>query len=339
MRSFFVLSAWRRAYVGIDGGWIMLVVKKTLVLGAADTQQVSGMLRLETFRGETTCRVQLYGIAQGYLCVRVADRVILCQPLGRQNYTALSDDLQGEIQAIVLSDDQVVCAGSTQGIGFAYGNFANMARDCVHKEMFVPNELPEEQDASDIEQAQTDAETNAESVEQQASDAQQGWEMTPQAQADVQAEEQAQTATEQAQTQTAQQTEQPQPTRKRAAKKQCVCKNSGVHSQAFYLQVQNSLDEIMQRYPHDTELEKVIPDSEWVRVPTVDDEYYVVGIVQGEQKVLCYGVPDRSAANPPECEADCRQWLQTAEDGSGYWMMYQDADTGEILSRNPLETA
>lgn len=312
----------------------MLVVKKTLVMGSADDRRVSGLLKLEYFRERTTCAVQLYGMDEGYICVRADQDVILCAPLGMSEYETLPSDLQGEVQAIVLQGDQVVCSGSNRGIGFAYGNFATAARERIRRQDFVPQFAAEqaqesaddETDAdmsSDVEPTQTMSNASAQSID--ASD-------MP-VDADV-AAVQPQPMTGAPEAERAQESTSERQTREPVGNKRGRKTKPRDNGDPFYTQVRTQLDEIMRSYPEDAELQALVTDSRWVRVPVADDDYYVVGVVSplDRPRVICYGVPDADGKHPPECSNACRQWMELEKGGRGYWMMYQDADSGEILT-------
>ena len=63
-------------------------------------------------------------------------------------------------------------------------------------------------------------------------------------------------------------------------------------------------------------------------------EYYVVGLMyeNGEIKYVCYGIPSIYGDEPPKELKGFAQWLpidNTKSDGFGYWITYQDAETGE----------
>ncbi|MGN0788815.1 MAG: hypothetical protein ACI4MY_02670 [Christensenellales bacterium] len=104
----------------------------------------------------------------------------------------------------------------------------------------------------------------------------------------------------------------------------------------FYESIKEELDKLFATYQADEELERLIENSRWVRVPTGDEGFYVTGIVyyDGVPQIICYGVPDKDNSNPPPCNATCRQWLPVADDGRGYWMMYQSAIDGEFVEES-----
>lgn len=101
----------------------------------------------------------------------------------------------------------------------------------------------------------------------------------------------------------------------------------------FYQAVRGRLEEIMTINPKETELEKLIPDSEWVKVRYDGEEYYVVGRLYENNVVtyLGYGVPGMEHISPPkEAEELCDFLPLPGKKGVGYWLMFQKADDGTI---------
>ena len=112
---------------------------------------------------------------------------------------------------------------------------------------------------------------------------------------------------------------------------------SAEQSGNFYSLIQPQLDELFSRFPHFKELEDLVENTEWVRVSYSDDgsQHYILGKLFDGAEVthLCYGIPapSRSTA-PPNSLMDYCQWLPLNLDdpnGAGYWVMYQNAETGE----------
>lgn len=101
----------------------------------------------------------------------------------------------------------------------------------------------------------------------------------------------------------------------------------------FYKNIRSRLNDIMTENPREEELEKLIPESKWVRVYYDRDEYYVVGILSEEGTVtfLAYGVPGIEGIRPPkEAEELCDFLELPGTPGEGYWIMFQNASNGEI---------
>lgn len=110
----------------------------------------------------------------------------------------------------------------------------------------------------------------------------------------------------------------------------------------FFEMVQAQVDELFSKSEHFTQLESLIEDTEWIKVPYLseDNDHYIVGKIfsEGEITHLCYGVPaENKNVAPPINLAKYSQWLPLDvhnSDSAGYWIMYQDAQTGENLELN-----
>ncbi|MDD3946353.1 MAG: hypothetical protein PHI19_00745 [Clostridia bacterium] len=101
----------------------------------------------------------------------------------------------------------------------------------------------------------------------------------------------------------------------------------------FYQAVRSRLEEIMTINPKEAELEKLIPDSEWVKVKYDGEDYYVVGRLYENNVVtyIGYGVPGVENVRPPrEAEELCDFLPLPNKQGVGYWLMFQKADDGTI---------
>ena len=104
----------------------------------------------------------------------------------------------------------------------------------------------------------------------------------------------------------------------------------------YYDQVKKELDALFEAHPKEEELEKSIPLSKWVRVTFARNKYYTVGVICDEKrpKYICYGVPADSRGEPPQALKGYCSYLPLSlfdVNGKGYWMMYQDAETGECV--------
>jgi len=113
---------------------------------------------------------------------------------------------------------------------------------------------------------------------------------------------------------------------------------SPIHGGKFYAAIKSQLDELFENYPREEYLCQKLIGTDWVKVDYDNDgRYYTVGLIADEDRVkyICYGVPGKFAKlPPPELKGFC-QWLpfdaETPE-GEGYWMMYQDADSGKSVT-------
>ncbi len=107
----------------------------------------------------------------------------------------------------------------------------------------------------------------------------------------------------------------------------------------YYLTVKEELNEIFDKFPEETSLKKLFPDSEFSRVNYSADKFYVVGLIRegGREKYICYGVHGAYSENAPaELAPYCSFIPISIFDlaGDGYWMMFQSATTGECILLN-----
>ena len=103
----------------------------------------------------------------------------------------------------------------------------------------------------------------------------------------------------------------------------------------FYDEIKGQLSLLFERYPEETFLNEIIPNSKWVKVDYEDNgQYFVIGLLYEEGKVayVCYGMPGEYTTAPPRELSGISQWLPLDPEKPnelGYWIMYQDAETGE----------
>lgn len=108
----------------------------------------------------------------------------------------------------------------------------------------------------------------------------------------------------------------------------------------FYEEIKEQLDVLFERYPEETFLCEVIPNSKWIKVDYDDDgEYYVIGLIyENEQlKYISYGIPGQFDIAPPRELSENVQWLPldpNKPQDLGYWLTYQDAQNGEAVEVN-----
>lgn len=101
----------------------------------------------------------------------------------------------------------------------------------------------------------------------------------------------------------------------------------------FYLSVKPQLDEIFVCFPECDDLEEIVPNSKWAKIQ-VEDGFYVVGLILDGEVVryISYGVPALKNSCPPSEIRDVAVWLDDGKkEGKGYWVIYQDAMTGQCL--------
>lgn len=98
----------------------------------------------------------------------------------------------------------------------------------------------------------------------------------------------------------------------------------------FYGLISDQIDDLFNKFPSEERLVEIVPNSRWIKVDyDGDGKQYVLGLVydQNEVKYICYGVPSDKDNAPPSVLESYSQWLET--DDGGYWVMFQDAKTGE----------
>ena len=99
----------------------------------------------------------------------------------------------------------------------------------------------------------------------------------------------------------------------------------------FFDMISEQIDDLFEKNMRDEELERLIPNSKWVKVRFEENQKeYIVGLIYelGVLKYVCYGVPGEKEKNPLIGLEDYSQWLPV-NNQDGYWVMFQDSRTGE----------
>ena len=105
----------------------------------------------------------------------------------------------------------------------------------------------------------------------------------------------------------------------------------------FYFKLKPQIDKLFENNPIEKNLEDLIPSSKWVKVEYEDDgDFYVFGLLyEGKDiKYVCYGVPAIFEDEPPKELSGFPIFLpldKNNKKGFGYWLTYQDAETGEPI--------
>lgn len=104
----------------------------------------------------------------------------------------------------------------------------------------------------------------------------------------------------------------------------------------FYQAIKPQIDEMFVRYPAEDRLNRIVPNSKWVRVETDADDYYVLGVLFDLSLpiFICYGIPGVRNVPPPQDIADVSVWLpldSRRPDGEGFWVIYQSATDGKCI--------
>lgn len=114
--------------------------------------------------------------------------------------------------------------------------------------------------------------------------------------------------------------------------------NPIVEGGLFYERMKDEMEGILSKYPSESPLEELIEDSRWVRISYGDGGFYVFGVLYsgGKPKFICYGVPASQSETPPQSMEGLASFLPASPDETqkGYWVMYQDAETGASIKVN-----
>ena len=108
--------------------------------------------------------------------------------------------------------------------------------------------------------------------------------------------------------------------------------------ESFYMQVKPQIDALFNKYEPCEELASIISHSKWIKVVyDKDNNFYVLGLVfdeQGEVLYICYGMPAKDSATPPEDLEEYAGFIPkniAYPDKEGYFIVCQDAKTGKTL--------
>lgn len=102
----------------------------------------------------------------------------------------------------------------------------------------------------------------------------------------------------------------------------------------FYASIEEQFNTLFENNKHCEEVEQLIENSQWVSVELEDDgaQPYILGKIFDENeklKYICFGQASKNDKEVPcNIDLDYAQWLPVNED-RGYFIMYQDANTGE----------
>lgn len=107
-------------------------------------------------------------------------------------------------------------------------------------------------------------------------------------------------------------------------------------NKSFYQELKPQIEKLFAENKEEEYLEKIFPNSKWVRVELEKDDYYVFGLIKNEDSVkyICYGVPGIFQHSPPRELSGFPSWLpldSQNQEGFGYWLTYQDAESGESV--------
>lgn len=288
----------------------MFVIKRNVVLVRCDGG-AAGFVRLECLRGKTEGEVKMR-CPEGSLLELMADGRYFSAPANAPFNLPFALREDSRVAARIVKDGGVIALSSAAGREFAAMKSAGEKKGEEGREQagVEKKSAPEK-----------------ESAEEKKEKEQTGKKSAPEREGIEKNKEQADGLFEKE--------ERKQPPQE-AKEEEERGKSEGREGKTQFLgAISASLEELFSLYPVEERLAGVVPFSKWVRVP-VESGYYVVGVIsdqEGAARYLAYGVPDKDNASPPDAYHACRGWLPLEEDGAGYWMMYQDAITGEIVKK------
>lgn len=104
----------------------------------------------------------------------------------------------------------------------------------------------------------------------------------------------------------------------------------------YYKKIESELLDLFSRYPEEQYLSKALPNGKWIKVALSNGKHYTVGIIKenGKEKYLCYGVPATYSTTPPKSLESGAIFVPLSIfnlHGDGYWLLFQDATTGESV--------
>lgn len=104
-------------------------------------------------------------------------------------------------------------------------------------------------------------------------------------------------------------------------------------SQEFYLKNKDKLDEIFKNFQPFNCFDGIIPSSQFAMVNYNENSHYVVGIIKENNavKYVCYGVPNKREEPPKNIEKYCKFIPTSLDLNSGYFLVFQCADSGKIV--------
>lgn len=107
----------------------------------------------------------------------------------------------------------------------------------------------------------------------------------------------------------------------------------------FYNKMRAEIEGLFSSYPPAEELCSAIEGSKWVKISYGEGSFYVFGVIfaDGVPKYICYGIPAENESSPPASMQGLASFLGVkTQHGAGFWVMYQDADTGASVRISPL---
>ena len=115
------------------------------------------------------------------------------------------------------------------------------------------------------------------------------------------------------------------------------CAGGLARGECFFVKMKDEIEKVLSSYPAEQGLESTVENSRWVKITYGDGKFYAFGLIYsgGKPEYICYGVPAEDINRPPESLSLTSSFIPSSPDGkTGYWVMYQDANTGASVKLN-----
>lgn len=102
----------------------------------------------------------------------------------------------------------------------------------------------------------------------------------------------------------------------------------------YYEKIEEQLRRVFNLYEREEQLENSIVDSRWAKVNYGSEgNYYAIGVIYDGNKpsYICYGIPATPGQHAPKQLENYCEFVPVGIGGTGYFMLYQNADTGESI--------
>lgn len=108
-----------------------------------------------------------------------------------------------------------------------------------------------------------------------------------------------------------------------------------LNEDSFYARVKLQIDNLFKQNEVDEILQDIIPNGKFCKVK-MEEGYYVFGVIYDDNlpQYICYGIPALKKGEQQKDVQGFSQWLPldlNDEEGKGYWISYQDANSGENI--------
>ncbi len=106
----------------------------------------------------------------------------------------------------------------------------------------------------------------------------------------------------------------------------------------FYSKIENQVNKMLEVYPKEDAISEILPNSKFVKVENVDEANHIFGVIYDEEnikpKYIVYGVPAKYGEEVSSTISERASWMPSNINEPkeyGYYLMYQDAETGKIV--------